>query len=248
MPRGYGILRGVNLANYGDDEVIALLTTIPGFDFSECQVPRGVELAGMKEIILTNRHNRYEFNEWCVLWSLMELFEHATGYSKQCMEEDDYSWLDMWKKSRWSQTPKTKVPNGTHESLKTIIDFYVAGFKKGYAKAGKDGLHALVVGHQDQYGLVRTLMSVAEWIELVDGVKYDVSLIPTINEEMSKRPPWQPYKAPEKGQGRRRVYPKELVGQGLLAQANNGASKETDASSVEEHHQYSSHMEEDTDA
>ncbi|KAI1139230.1 hypothetical protein F5Y05DRAFT_424880 [Hypoxylon sp. FL0543] len=151
-----------------DDDIINLLTSIPGFDFSEVEAPRRRKLAGVKEILLLDPNNNAKYAPSQVIYGVSELFGHATAFAKKNQVDDAY-WWTMWQESRWAKSPPHALFHAAPESMKSAIEFYVAGYKKGRQKAGKR-----VLEQSDDAStkplLKEAIASIEEWIWITEGI------------------------------------------------------------------------------
>ncbi|KAI0122692.1 hypothetical protein F4814DRAFT_458298 [Daldinia grandis] len=148
-----------------EDDDIGLLTTLPGFSFDRSEMPTGLKLAAMREVILSGAE---EASLSTVLNGVKRIFERSYDVRKEYTEDNRFIWPSIWRKNKfWSD----KTTCATPDTLKKTIDFYVAGFKNGHDQSGGGGITLPIDAFQNPL-MGSVLISIAKWLRLVEGTKY----------------------------------------------------------------------------
>ncbi|KAI1102147.1 hypothetical protein F4804DRAFT_334588 [Jackrogersella minutella] len=125
-----------------EDELIALLTSPPGFDFSECEIRHGAQLRGMVSVVVPTSTTLDCASKSDIVCGVRELF------------------MDVYL-AYYESEP---------EHVRAAIKFYVAGFRKGLISGATRGI-ALPIGSKDDHKNIFALLSIAEHLLARNKIK-----------------------------------------------------------------------------
>ncbi|KAI0832200.1 hypothetical protein F5Y06DRAFT_301577 [Hypoxylon sp. FL0890] len=152
------------------------LTTLPGFDFSECEAPHGRDLAALKQIIVLDMHESIDMvSQKDVALGIRMLFQQACVTRSKFAGFGDRIWEVIWKTGPWyGDSERSIFPDVSENAIKAAIDFYVAGYRKRRQTTNTIRL----IGHPASdlcCHVVNAFDSVAEWLQSEDITPYHVT-------------------------------------------------------------------------